>query len=687
MRYLQHVADRFDLRSDIQFSTRVAAAAWDATASRWQLRTSRGDQLCCRYFVMATGCLSVPKEIDITGTERFAGPTYVTGRWPHESVDFTGLRVAVIGTGSSGIQAIPLIAEQAAAVTVFQRTPSYSMPARNGPVPADRRALLEHDRAAFRRAARHSPSGVPMEWSTESAMAVTEAERRARYEAAWAEGGLDFIRAYADHLTNEAANDAAAGFVRDKIRSIVRDPATAELLCPRTYPIGTKRPCLDTGYYETFNRPHVRLVDLRAHPIATITESGIDLDDESLDFDAIVFATGFDAMTGAVVAVDIEGRDGATLKAAWARGALTYLGLMVHGFPNLFLVTGPGSPSVLSNMAVSIEQHVEWITACLADLRDGRFDTIEPTEDAVAGWVRHVTDFADLTLAPRADSWYVGANVPGKPRVYLPYVGGVGRYRAICERAVGADYLGFERRGPAGVRRTEGTICAVAPDVMIMLESRAALDLPAIDSLSVADARAFTEAVAARRPAGPDVGQIIDATLPGMVGELAYRLYRPTGPGPHRIVVYFHGGGWMLGGATADDPFCRDLCARAGTVVISVDYRHAPEHRFPAAPADALAAVRWVVAHAAELGGRPGPIAVAGWGAGANLAAVVCHQARDGGGPEIAGQLLVTPATDHDLSRPSYTDNADGYILTTALVSWFWDHYADGAQRLSLIHI
>jgi cation diffusion facilitator CzcD-associated flavoprotein CzcO/acetyl esterase/lipase len=682
LRYAQHVADKHDLRRDIRFSTRVESAAWDDALATWRVRTSAGDEIACRFYVMATGCLSMPKEVDIEGTGRFEGDAYSTSRWPHEGVDLTGKRVAVIGTGSSGIQSIPLIAAEAAQLTVFQRTPNFSMPANNGPVPAGKREAVERDRAAYREAARWSRAGVPVDVSHTSALAVSDEERLARYEEMWATGGIiELIGCYSDHLLNPQANELLCEFVRDKIRATVHDPVTAEALCPTTYPIGTKRLCVDTDYYATFNLPHVRLVDLRTHPIATITETGIDLVDESLGFDVIVFATGFDAMTGAIVGVDIAGRDGITLKDAWRDGPTTYLGLMAAGFPNLFMITGPGSPSVLSNMMVSIEQHVDWIADCLEHLRTEDLVSIEPTDAAVAGWVRHVNDFADITLMPHANSWYMGANVRGKPRVFLPYVGGVDAYRRACDEVVAGDYLGFERRGPAESRRTDGVIRRVQPDVAMMLELVAGLGLPVLDSLSPVEARAFSEMLATQRPPGPDVGEVVDGTLPGPEGELAYRLYRPATAGPHPVIVYFHGGGWVLGHATSDDPFCRDLCNRAGAVVVSVDYRHAPEARFPAAVEDAFAAMCWVAEHAGELGGDGDRLAVAGWSAGANLAAVVCQLARDAGGPRLAAQLLVTPVTDADFTRPSYVENAEGFILTASLMRWFWDHYTDSEDR------
>ena len=683
LRYLEHVAAKHDLKKGVEFSTRVDSAAWSDSDALWKVHTSKGETITCRYYVMATGCLSVPKELDIEGAGRFKGAVYFTSRWPHEGVDFTGKRVAIIGTGSSAIQSIPIIAQQASQLTVLQRTPNFSIPAYNGTIPTDKVEAINKDRKAYREAARWSGAGVPVEPSIVSALMVSDEERNAMYEEAWKRSGIiEFLGTYMDHLASPVANEYLCEFVRNKIRSVVHDPKTAEALCPKDYPIGTKRLCVDTGYYETYNRPNVRLIDLRAQPIVTINEVGIEVQGESLEVDAIVFATGFDAMTGAIVGVDVEGRDGKTLKEAWAHGPTTYLGLMAEGFPNLFMVTGPGSPSVLSNMVVSIEQHADWITNCLNDLRERGFATIEPTAKAVDGWVQHVNDFAGLTLMPQANSWYMGANVPGKPRVFLPYPGGVDRYRGLCNEVVEKDYIGFALSGPDKNVVSDQVLVRLQPDVLIMLEMMAGLGLPPIESMSPTDARGFMTAASTQRAPGPDVAEVLDGTLTGADGgALNYRLYRPEGSGPHPVVAYFHGGGWVLGSHDSDDPLCRDLCARSGAVVISVDYRHAPEARFPAAVDDAFAAVTWIADHAASLGGIPGKLAVAGWSAGGNLAAVVCQLARDAGGPAIAGQLLLTPVTDSDLTRGSYAENGDGFALTAPLMTWFWDHYADDADR------
>ncbi|MSO60407.1 MAG: steroid monooxygenase [Ilumatobacteraceae bacterium] len=682
LRYAQLVATKHDLYSGIDFNVRADEAKWDDKAKKWNIRTSTGETIVCRHYVMATGCLSVPKDPDITGTERFAGNVYVTGRWPHEGVDFTGKRVAVIGTGSSGIQSIPIIAEQAKELVVFQRTPNFSMPAYNGPPPQDRVDRLNADRAAYVQEARLSGTGVPLEMSTVSALSVPKEVAFEMLEESRQKGELLSIgNTFMDSGINRQANEVIGEFMRTKVRSVVKDPKVAELLSPYKHGYGTKRPCMDTGYFETFNKPHVRLVDLGADPIHTITETGIDFGAESKDFDAIVYATGFDAMTGAIVGVNITGKDGVTLKKKWEAGPLTYLGLTSVGFPNLFMITGPGSPSVLSNMMVSIEQHVEWIRDILVAMREQGFDTIEPTPLAEDGWRVHCTDCADITIFQDANSWYMGANVPGKPRVMFPYIGGVGRYRQACDESVRRGYLGFELNGVGKKQCNDGLVRQVQPDVDIVLEMMGTLNLPAMDSMTPTEAREFSEASSAMRPPGPEVGEIIDATLPGAAGDLEYRLYRPATAGPHPVMVYFHGGGWVFGSHVSDDPLCRELCVQSNTLIVSVNYRHAPEARFPAAAQDGFAALKWVHENVASLGGIPGQLAVGGWSAGGNVAAVVAQMSRDNGGPTLSGQLLLCPVTDGSRQYQSYIDNRDGYLLTKSLMEWFWNHYADESDR------
>ncbi|MFI4973892.1 MAG: flavin-containing monooxygenase [Caulobacterales bacterium] len=438
LRYAGHVADRFDLRALIAFETRVTSAIFDDAAGLWRVETDRGDVIAARYCIMATGCLSAPRKPAIAGADSFRGPTYHTGQWPHEGVDFTGLRVGVIGTGSSGIQSIPEIASQAAHVTVFQRTPNFSIPARNTP-------LTDADIAAFWEAypayiAMVRGAGFGLGAGGRSPIPPAEDQRR-RYEELWAVGGAGFLAAFPNLLVDPQVNDTAADFVREKIAATVEDARVAGALSPHDHPLGTKRICVDTGYYETFNRANVELVDLRASPIETITPEGLRTTDRDFEFDAIVFATGFDAMTGALLAIDIRGAGGATLREAWAAGPRAYLGLAVAGFPNLFMITGPGSPSVLSNMISSIEQHVDWIADCLQHLRAQGLSRIAAEEGAQDRWVAHVARVADKTLFPRANSWYVGANVPGKPRVFMPYIGA--GYRQKCADVAAAGYEGF----------------------------------------------------------------------------------------------------------------------------------------------------------------------------------------------------------------------------------------------------
>ena len=440
LRYLEHVADRFDLRRDIEFSTRVLAAHFDEATSRWAVETERGS-VSARFCIMATGCLSSTNLPNFPGAERFQGSTYHTGQWPHEGVDFTGKRVGVIGTGSSAIQSIPLIAEQAAHLTVFQRTPNYSIPAHNRPLERDYVRRIKADYTGFRRQNSQRAFGANFPESERAALEVDAAERTREYEARWQKGGLGFITSFNDLGSDRAANATAAEFVRDKIRAIVRDPKVAETLAP-TQVLGCKRLCVDTGYYATFNRPNVTLVDVSDAPIEEILPTGLRTRRAAYELDCIVFATGFDAMTGAVLAIDIRGKAGQTLRDKWAEGPRTYLGLGTTGFPNLFLITGPGSPSVLSNMVPSIEQHVNWIAACIDYLRERKLERIEATPAAEDAWVAHVNEVANTTLYPTCNSWYLGANVPGKPRVFMPYLG-FPPYVEKCNEVVAKGYEGF----------------------------------------------------------------------------------------------------------------------------------------------------------------------------------------------------------------------------------------------------
>jgi cyclohexanone monooxygenase len=445
LRYANHVADRFDLRKDIQFETRVTSAVYDEGRRLWVITTERGERFEAHYFITATGCLSVPNLPAIPGIEDFQGERYHTGRWPHAGVSFTGRRVGIIGTGATGIQAIPMIAREAEHLFVFQRTANYTLPARNCPLdPEEERAMKarysehrEQQRNSIA-AQRYDPPVGP------KALEATPEERQRNFEWRWNRGGQTLMITYGDLMTDEQANKTVAEFVHDKIRQIVKDPAVAEMLCPKGYPMGAKRLSLDTDYYDTYNRPNVTLVDIRAAPIETVTARGLRTRAGEYEFDALVLATGFDAVTGPLLNIDIRGKDGLSLKDVWAAGPRAYLGLMVAGFPNLFTITGPGSPSIIANVVFSIDQHVDWIGDCIAYLRQNKLESIEATEAAQISWADHVKEVASGTLFPKADSWYVGANIPGKPRVFLPYVGGLGNYRRKCAEIAAAGYVGFK---------------------------------------------------------------------------------------------------------------------------------------------------------------------------------------------------------------------------------------------------
>jgi len=454
LKYANHVADRFKLRSDIQLNTRVDRAVFDEAANSWQVATSDGNTVTAKYVVLATGCLSNARMPDIKGLKDFKGKVYHTGHWPHERIDFTGLRVGVIGTGSSGIQSVPVIAEQASHLTVFQRTANFSIPARNAALTSEEREAFRTKYPEIRRFAREEArNGIYTDMPDRGALDDGDNERRSKYDARWTRGGLTFMSVYNNLALDKAANDTAANFVREKIAEIVRDPQTAKLLQPNNHPIGSKRICIDSDYFATFNRPNVTLVDIRSNPIEEILPNAVRTGAKDYEVDALVLATGFDAMTGSVARIDIRGRNGQTLNQKWAEGPKTYLGLMSAGFPNLFIITGPGSPSVLSNMIVSIEQHVDWITDCIAYMRNRGLDSMEANKEAEDKWVAHVNEVAHTTLYPQANSWYMGANIPGKPQIFMPYIGGVGAYRQICNDVAAKGYEGFEMESAAQPRK------------------------------------------------------------------------------------------------------------------------------------------------------------------------------------------------------------------------------------------
>ena len=444
LRYAEHVAERFDLKRSILFNKTVSSARFCEASSRWSIETDEGDRIDARYCIMATGCLSAINRPKVEGLKRFQGDVLHTGDWPHGDISFEGKRIGIIGTGSSAIQSIPIIAETADHLTVFQRTPNYAVPARNTPLDPDVQARVKANYPALRARAKRTRNGIDFPIPDSSALVVSPEEREAVYEGRWALGGLSFMTAFNDLLVDKRANDTLADFIRRKIRAIVNDPATADVLCPDSI-VGCKRLCVDTGYYRTFNRANVTLVDLRRTPIETVVDDGIRVDGEHHSFDMLILATGFDAMTGALDRITIEGRGGQSLSAKWRDGPKTYLGLAIAGFPNLFTITGPGSPSVLTNMLPTIEQHVDWIADCLSHLEAGAIGEIEASVEAEEVWVDHVNEVAGGLLYPQCDSWYLGANIDGKARVFMPYPG-FPAYVARCDAVAANGYEGFVLR-------------------------------------------------------------------------------------------------------------------------------------------------------------------------------------------------------------------------------------------------
>lgn len=444
LRYAEHVADRYDLRRDITFGTRVTDIVLDEARARWTVHTDTGERVDTQYVITAVGPLSNANVPAIPGLDEFAGPVHHTSRWPHGGVDFTGQRVGVIGTGSSGIQTVPKVAEQAAHLHVFQRTPNFSVPAGNRPLTDEDRRIQKEGYPERRRASFASGGGSPHVAMPDRTLDVSPADRRAAYEKRWELGGVLFSKTFVDQLTDRAANDEARTFWEEKVRAVIDDPATADLLVPTDHPIGAKRICTDDHYYETFNRDNVTLVNLRATPITAIEATGVRTGEDLHELDALVLATGFDAMTGSLDKVNIVGRGGVTLKQAWAAGPRTYLGLGTHGFPNFFNLTGPGSPSVLANMVLHSELHVDWVADAIAHVADRDAVAIEATEEAVDAWTAELSERADHTLMVAANSWYLGANIPGRPRVFMPFVGGFGVYGQIIADVAEAGYKGFD---------------------------------------------------------------------------------------------------------------------------------------------------------------------------------------------------------------------------------------------------
>lgn len=669
--YLEYCADTLDVRRDFLFGVRVTEVRWDERQQVWHTTVADGRQFTSTFVVAATGNLSIPQPPDIAGLADFEGGLYSTSRWPHEGVELAGKRIGVIGTGSTGIQVISAVAPEAARLTVFQRTPSYAFPMRNELVdPQQRRRLAEHH-DTVRAGSRQHPAGVTYELPHPSSLAASAAERRERYEQMWRLGGLrPLISAYGDVLIDEHANELLAEFVREKIHERVRDEKTAALLAPR-YPLGSRRAALETDYYDVFNRDNVELVDLRTDPIRTVTRTGIETTEGSYDLDVIILATGFDAITGPLLNLGLTGRDGRTLRDHWASGPRTFLGMAIHGFPNLFTITGPQSAAAFYNNPIAIEDHVRYVRRAIEHVLESGNRTIEATAEAEARWVELTTGLLDVTVVPKADSWYMGSNVAGKPRGTFVFAGGGHLFNALAASVETAGYGGFRTDSPANplpwMLRLDGAVAGLVGE-LILREAKP------LAECSVAELRQTFAGFAALQGPPRDV-VVVDAAYRSAGHDLPVRIYLPRTAGPLPVFVYYHGGGFVGGSIESNDSLCRALAEDLRMAVVAPSYRLAPEHPFPAAPDDAFAALAWVEQRIAEYGGDPTRIVVAGESAGASLAAVTALRARDERGPALTAQVLVSPVTDVHAATASRAEFVDGPLLTTAAVERMLAHY------------
>jgi cation diffusion facilitator CzcD-associated flavoprotein CzcO/acetyl esterase/lipase len=670
--YLEWVAGKLDVHRPFRFNTRVTSLTWDDEASRWTVGTDDGQSCTARFVLTGVGGLSVAKEPEFPGAESFEGELYWTSSWPHEPVDFTGKRVAVVGTGSTGIQVIPEIAKQAAHLTVFQRTANYAAPLRNAPVDREQLRWTAAHHAEVRAGSRESLIGVPYDKASLPALAVSPEHRREVYDWYWERGGFPLlVSTFTDLLFDEQANETLADYIRERIEERVADPATAELLSPKDHPYASKRPPFETDYYETYNLPHVDLVDVRAAPIEAITPTGITTSDASYEFDAIVLATGFDVFTGPLLKLGITGRDGARLEDKWADGAISYLGIQTAGFPNLFTILGPSSAAALYNVPLAIEDHVDFTVAAIARVQADGARTFEATPEAERTWRRLADGILTMTVIPKAKahSWYMGDNIPGKPRAPYVFAGGVPLYRAICDQVERWGFAGF------AIDRASTPIPPLVrldPACALVLGAMLLQGVKPLEQCTLDETRELVESFVRLQAPGPDVR--VEA-----LDEPRARVYVPDAEGPLPVIVFFHGGGWIAGSLEVADAPCRQLAVQLGALVVSVGYRLAPEHPFPAATDDAFAAVEWARAHIGEFGGDPERIVVMGESAGANLAAVGALRARDAG-LDLAAQVLLYPPIDPAASTRSREEFADGPFLSVAAGDAMWAAYLGGAE-------
>jgi cation diffusion facilitator CzcD-associated flavoprotein CzcO/acetyl esterase/lipase len=672
--YLEFVADKLDLLRSFTFNTRIIATTWSDETRRWTVETDSGERHTARFVVAATGAMSIPKDLEIPGVGDFEGEVYETAAWPDKDVEYGGKRVAVIGTGASGVQVIQTLGPKVGHLTVFQRTANFCTPLGNRPIDEEERRWLAQNHETVRAGSRQHPAGTPYELlALPSSHAVTEKERRERYRQMLFGGGLRVIAAtFSDILYDEKANEMLSDYVREHIAERVTRPGMLEKLMPRDHPYGTKRPPLEMGYFEVFNQDNVDLVDLRSEPILRITKNGIATSEREYEFDMIVLATGFDAGTGSFLRLNITGRNGLKLAEEWSQGPRNYLGLAMNGFPNLFTIAGPTAALALYNNPLALEDHGDLAAKAIQYCLDNHIETIEATRDAQDRWGQLAHDLLHLTLFPKTDSWYMGANVPGKPRSTGIFVAPAPLYRAFTAAMVEEGFAGFSADGKAkpypGLLRMDARMSLVVAGGLVQ-------GIPPLEACSIEQMRAMVEGMA-ELPGPVRNVEVTNANYPGGDGqEQLVRIYRPEMDGSLPVMLFFHGGGFVAGSVNAFDRRFRALAEDLGVVVIAPSYRLAPEDPFPAAVHDAFAALHWAAKMAGEYGGDASRLIVAGESAGGTLAAVTALRARDENGPPIAAQILITPAIADDADTPSRLEFADAPMLSTAALAKFWALY------------
>jgi cation diffusion facilitator CzcD-associated flavoprotein CzcO/acetyl esterase/lipase len=664
--YLEHVADRFDLRRSFRFNTRVTSAVWRDDADRWEVRTDDGAVTMARYFINAAGAFSVSKPNDFPGQDDFAGTIAHTSQWPAEGVDLRDKRVAVIGTGSTGIQVIQTIAAEVGELTVFQRTPNYACPLGNRPLSDEEFADVVADYPRLRAESRASLAGAPYPRAERPALMDTPEQRQKVYDQYYDGGGFRMLTStYFDLIMDADANETAAEYIRGRIRERVTDPQVAELLCPTNHPYGVKRATFESGYFEVFNLPHVRLVDARSTPIERITSKGIATTDHEYEFDVIILATGFDVGAAGLLQMGVVGRDSRKLADHWRDGQRAYLGMATHGFPNLFHINGPQSAAALFNNPIAIEDSVDFVSGIIAHADTAGRVRVEASEAAETRYNELVKEVANATLFPTATTWYMGDNIQGKARSPLSLFTGAPMYRAICAEVEATGYAGFSFDQD---ELPLSSLVQVDGSAVFFLAGMMNIGAKPLEECNLEEARAAMDMFQFFQAPLPSGVTISEVDFPSSDDGRKLRLYHPDeASGPLPVVLFLHGGGWIGGSLDAFNEPCAALAHNTGALVVSPEYRLAPEHPFPAAVDDTLAALRWVADNIATYGGDPERIAVGGESAGANLAAVAAQRARDERGPRLTAQVLVAPGTDPLVETASRKLFAHGPVLSMEL--------------------